>query len=111
AAHQRGMATGGAEEVARCGGRELAMLFMVIERFKHRDSDAVYRRYRAHGRMMPQGLGDIERWGETNYDRCFQLMACADPSLFQQWTSRWDDLVDFEIIPVVTSNEAAEQMT
>jgi len=41
----------------------------------------------------------------------FNSWPCADPSLFQQWTSRWDDLVDFDIIPVVTSNEAAEQMT
>jgi len=30
--------------------------------------------------------------------------------LFDQWTSRWDDLVEFEIVPVVTSSQASEQI-
>jgi uncharacterized protein DUF3303 len=33
--------------------------------------------------------------------------ASADPALFAAWTRRWDDLVSFEIVPVVTSAEAA----
>ena len=80
------------------------MLFMVIERFK--DRDAVYRRYREQGRMMPEGLKYIDSWVEPNNDRCFQLMECNDASLFQQWTPNWDDLVDFEIVLVVPSKEA-----
>jgi uncharacterized protein DUF3303 len=84
------------------------MLFMVIERYKNRDARAVYRRFREHGRMMPEGLEYIDSWVEQNYERCFQLMAAEDPSLFDQWTSHWNDLVDFEIIPVATSKEARE---
>lgn len=84
------------------------MLFMVIERFKGRDALAVYRRYREHGRMMPEGLRYVESWVESNYDRCFQLMECDDAHLFQQWLAQWQDLVEFEIIPVVTSREAAQ---
>ena len=80
------------------------MLFMVIERFK--DRDAVYRRYREQGRMMPEGLKYIDSWVEPNNDRCFQLMECNDASLFQQWTPNWDDLVDFEIVLVAPSREA-----
>jgi uncharacterized protein DUF3303 len=86
------------------------MLFMVIERYKNRDARAVYRRFREHGRMMPEGLEYIDSWVEQNYERCFQLMAAADPSLFDQWTSHWNDLVDFEIIPVATSKEASDQI-
>lgn len=59
--------------------------------------------------MMPAGLRYIDSWVESNYDRCFQLMACDDPGLFDQWTSQWEDLVDFEIVPVITSKEASEQ--
>ena len=81
---------------------------MVIEHFKNRDGVAVYRRYRERGRMMPEGLKYVDSWVEPNFERCFQLMECDDPSLFQKWTARWEDLVDFEIIPVVTSKEAAE---
>ena len=86
------------------------MLFMVIEHFKNRDGTAVYRRFREHGRMMPEGLRYIDSWVEPNYDRCFQLMECDDPTLFQQWISYWHDLVEFEIIPVVTSREASERV-
>jgi len=81
------------------------MLYMVIERFKDRDAIAVYRRFRESGRMMPDGLNYVDSWIEPNYDRCFQLMETDDPALFAQWTVNWDDLVDFEIVPVETSAE------
>jgi hypothetical protein len=84
------------------------MLYMVIEHFKNRDGVAVYRRYRERGRMMPEGLKYVDSWVEPSFERCFQLMECDDPSLFQQWTAQWQDLLEFEIIPVVTSKEAAE---
>jgi hypothetical protein len=84
------------------------MLFMVIERFKNRDAVAIYRRFREQGRMMPDGLQYVESWIEPNFDRCFQLMECDDPRLFQQWILRWQDLVKFEIIPVVPSKEAVD---
>ena len=87
------------------------MLFMVIERFKDRDAVAVYRRSREQGRMMPDGLRYVGSWIEANFDRCFQLMECDDPRLFQQWVVRWRDLMEFEIIPVVPSKETVETIT
>ena len=84
------------------------MLFMVIEKFKNKDAAAVYRRFRKQGRMMPDGLKYVESWTEATFDRCFQLMECNDPKLFEQWTAQWRDLVDFEITPVLTSKEAME---
>lgn len=70
------------------------MLFMVIERYKNRDYKKVYERFREKGRMMHEGLRYLGSWVETNYNRCFQLMECDDPSLFQQWIEHWKDLVD-----------------
>jgi len=87
------------------------MLFMVIERYKNRDAESVYRRFRERGRMMPEGLNYVDSWVEPNYDRCFQLMSCESPDLFQEWISHWDDLVDFEIVPVLTSKEASERIS
>jgi len=84
------------------------MLFMVIERYRDGNAKAIYSRYQEKGRMLPDGLRYIDSWVEANYDRCFQLMECDDPNLFQQWVAEWRDLVDFEIIPVVGSKEAAE---
>ncbi len=87
------------------------MLFMVIERFKNRDAKAVYRRLRERGRMAPDGLAYVESWVETNFDRCFQLMECADAQLLQQWATHWQDLVDFEFVPVLPSKEAVAVIT
>ena len=84
------------------------MLFMVIERFKNRNAAPVYERYRERGRMMPDGLKYIDSWVERDLGRCFQLMECDDPQLLRQWTNHWQDLVDFEIVSVITSKEAAE---
>jgi hypothetical protein len=83
------------------------MLYMVIERYRNQDASAVYRRFRQQGRMMPEGLVYVSSWVDAAAARCFQLMACDDPRLLDEWTSHWRDLVDFEIVPVVTSEEAA----
>jgi len=82
------------------------MLFMVIETFRH-GPEPVYRRFRENGRMLPEGLTYLDSWVDAGHNRCFQLMECADLSLFHAWTARWDDLVSFEIVPVQASREAA----
>lgn len=84
------------------------MLFMVIERFKNHNAKAVYQRFQKQGRMLPDGLSYIDSWTENTFERCFQLMECEQPSLFQEWVSKWQDLVEFEIVPVVSSKEAAD---
>lgn len=84
------------------------MLFMVIERFHNRDAKAVYRRFRDHGRMMPEGLQYVGSWIEANFDRCFQLMECSDARLLQEWVINWSDLAEFEIVPVVPSEQTRE---
>ena len=87
------------------------MLFMVIERFKNQDAQAVYKRFQEQGQMMPDGLKYIDSWVEASFNRCFQLMECDDPVLFQQWIAKWQDLMEFEIVPVVPSAEAKKSIT
>jgi hypothetical protein len=84
---------------------------MAIERFRNRDAAAVHQRFREKGRMLPDGLRYLDSWVETNFDRCFQLMECEDVQLFQQWIAHWQDLVDFEIVAVNTSKDAAASIT
>jgi hypothetical protein len=84
------------------------MLFMVIE--KNRDAKAVYERFREKGRMMPEGINYVASWVELNCDRCFQVMECDDAELLQKWASNWQDIVDFEFIPVLSSKEMSEKM-
>ena len=84
---------------------------MVVERFKHRDAKAVYRRFRDEGRGAPDGLKYVGSWIEANFDRCFQLMECDDPRLLQQWIIQWQDLIEFEIVPIVPSQDTVETVT
>ncbi len=83
------------------------MLYMVVEHFRDGDALPVYRRLRDEGRLTPEGLGYVASWVTEDLRRCFQIMECDDVSLLAQWTARWGDLVEFEVIPVVTSAEAA----
>ena len=89
----------------------IQMLFMVIEKFKNRNARAVYSRSRERGRMLPDGLRYVDSWVESNFDRCFQLMECGDPRLFQQWVIQWQDIIDFEIVPVVPSKQTMETIS
>jgi len=80
---------------------------MVIESFTQ-GAEAVYARAAERGRMLPPGLTYLDSWiDERGLDRCFQLMETEDPGLFEEWISRWGDLAEFEIVPVISSAEAA----
>lgn len=83
------------------------MLFMVIEHFRPGCAPEVYRRFAERGRMAPEGLRYVASWVDLKFDRCFQLMETEDEALFKQWTANWNDLAQFEIVPVRTSAEAA----
>jgi hypothetical protein len=85
------------------------MLFMVIE--KNKDGKAVYERFREKGRMMPEGLNYVVSWTELNCDRCFQVMECDNEELLHKWADNWQDIVDFEFIPVLSSKDMSEKMS
>ena len=57
--------------------------------------------------MAPAGLRYISSWVDLDFRRCFQVMEADSESLMKEWTDNWDDLVEFEIIPVRTSEQAA----
>ena len=79
---------------------------MIIENYRAGDAAPVYRRFRERGRLAPPGLKYISSWVTTDLGRCYQVMD-GDESLLREWMSHWDDLVDFEIVPVITSADAA----
>ena len=83
------------------------MLFMVIEHFRPGQAPEVYRRFRDRGRMVPEGVQYVSSWVDLDFQRCFQIMEADNEGALRQWTVNWDDLVEFEIIPVRTSQEAA----
>jgi hypothetical protein len=79
------------------------MRYMVIEHFK--DPRRIYERLRDRGRLMPPGLGYLDSWISNDLRRCFQLMETDDYSLFEVWIASWRDVMDFEVVPVLSSAE------
>jgi len=86
------------------------MVYMVVEHFKGGDAVPVYRRFRDRGRLAPPGLTYVSSWVDTKLERCYQLMERDDSQLLHDWMAQWNDLVDFEVYPVITSAEAAEKI-
>lgn len=79
------------------------MLFMVIEKFKNGDFRAVGDRFKARGRMLPEGVAYQTSWVDSKGARCFQLVEARHAELLGAWVRCWDDLIDFEIVPVESS--------
>ena len=82
-------------------------VYMIVEHFRGGDAAPVYERFRARGRLAPEGLRYVSSWVTEDLTRCYQVMECDDRSLLDAWMAAWSDLVEFEVLPVVTSAEAA----
>jgi len=82
-----------------------------MEHFKNGDALPVYRRFRERGRLAPEGLIYVSSWVDERLQRCFQIMEADERNLLDQWIANWSDIVDFEVFPVITSQEAVEKVT
>jgi len=80
------------------------VLFMVIETFA-KGAEAVGERFALKGRMMPDGVSYEASWVDVTGSRCFQLMRAPDRAILDVWIAHWNDLVDFEVVSVLTSQE------
>ena len=96
-------------ELPRFG--ENALLYMIIEHFMNQDPVPVYRRFRDRGRLAPEGLRYVSSWVDEKLERCFQLMEAEDPKNIDEWIANWNDLVEFEVYPVIVSTEAVERIS
>ena len=85
-------------------------LFMIVEHFRNADAKPVYRRFRERGRMAPEGLTYVSSWVDENLATCYQVMETDDRSLLDEWMRNWQDLVEFEVHRVMTSQEAARRV-
>jgi len=81
------------------------MLFMVIERFKDGSLKLIGERFQRQGRMLPEGVVYHASWVDSDGGRCFQVMEAPQRGSLEVWASRWRDLIDFEIVPVLASSD------
>ena len=86
------------------------MQYMVIEKFKQEKVKELYKRFEEKGRLMPEGLIYINSWITEDVTTCYQLMETHDIHTLHEWISNWNNFADFEIIPVITSQQAKEKV-
>lgn len=81
------------------------MLFMIIERFRGGDPGPVGERFRARGRMIPEGGGVsyVSSWMTPDGRACYQIMEAPGRASLDGWMAAWSDLVDFEVVEVEAS--------
>lgn len=84
------------------------MQYMVIERYK--DKEAVYKRFHEKGRMMPEGVSYVNSWVTEDGNICYQINEAENLELLYEWASNWNDVTDFEFIPVISSREMSAKM-
>jgi hypothetical protein len=81
------------------------MLFMVIEHFHAGAVSRIHERFSTQGRLLPEGVKYVASWIDPERLRCFQVMEAPDVDRLAEWTAHWADLVEFEVIPVQTSQQ------
>ena len=86
------------------------MVYMIIERFYPDKIKELYKRFEEKGRMLPDGVSYINSWIDEQVSICYQVMESRSEEKIHEWISRWNDLADFEIIPVISSAEAKEKV-
>lgn len=79
---------------------------MVIEKFIPGRVKDLYQRYAETGRMLPEGVKYINSWISKDVAVCYQLMEADSLDSLNLWIANWDDLADFEVIPIISSDEA-----
>lgn len=82
------------------------MLYMIIETFHAGKVNMIYKRFGEKGRLLPEGVRYINSWITKDMNICYQVMESTSEEKIHEWISNWNDLSDFEIIPVISSEEA-----
>jgi hypothetical protein len=81
------------------------MLFMVIEDFRKGDPKPVHDRFVVRGRMLPEGVTYQASWIDPHRARCYQVMEADSADALAPWIAAWNDIVEFQVVPVLTSGE------
>ena len=83
---------------------------MIIESFHPGKVKTIYQRFGEKGRMLPEGVSYINSWLNESVTVCYQLMESESVEKLQEWIDKWKDLMEFEVVPVISSAQAKEKV-
>jgi Protein of unknown function (DUF3303) len=81
------------------------VLFLVIEQFRGANPTPVRKRFAERGRLLPDDVIYHASWIDPARARCFQIMEARDAHALDAWMEQWADLVEFEVVPVLSSSD------
>ncbi len=87
------------------------MTYVVVETYRPGKTGEIYNRLRQKGRLMPEGVEYVSSWVTYDHLKCYQIVRARNRELLNQWIGQWNDLVDFEVHAVLTSEEASREIT
>lgn len=82
------------------------MHYLIIEHFRAGNPAPIYARLHEKGRLAPAGLTYVSSWITKDLKTCYQVMDTEERSLLDEWMKNWEDLVEFEVMEVMSSMEA-----
>ena len=81
------------------------MLFICIYTYKPEQRDVILKR-RAEGLFTPEGAKRHGQWLSVSGGRVFTLVEAEDALVITKLVHAWSDLGEFDIYPVVDTEEA-----
>ena len=87
------------------------MKFMISFPLTHHAYNERIARFLESGAPPPEGVTLLGRWFTAGHNKGFMLVEAEESKHLFRYVSEWTDIMDFEIEPVVTDEEAASVLT
>jgi hypothetical protein len=84
------------------------MIFLSIYRWSPENRKAVVARFLENGGVPPPGVKLLSRWTDVAGGRGFTLTESDDPVAASKFAYVWNDLISFEMIPVINDEQLAK---
>ncbi len=83
------------------------MHFLTIWTFRPDQTNRTLARFDETGALPPDGVTMLSRWHDLAGGRGFAIFETDDPVAIASWCRQWNDLLSFEVIPVVDDEQRA----
>jgi len=77
------------------------MLFMGTMTWTPEQRDAIVKRGKDKGSMIPEGVNVINEWVDATGGRSFSLFEAKNSNDIMAWVYAWSDIMTFEVTPVM----------
>jgi uncharacterized protein with GYD domain len=81
------------------------MLFMTIYTYEPGQRNEIVKRRLERGTVVPEGVKVIGEWSYIGGGRGFMVLEAQDPKVIMATTLAWSDLIKFETLPVMETEE------